>query len=167
MKKILLTLSMLLIFAFAVTAGEAPAEEKKEAAAEKKETKEAKKEMKLADLEMTELPTGVRYYDIVVGTGKECKMGSKFECHYTLWFADENGEKGQRFQSSKDTGKTFKWVLGDRLVNGWSDGMAGMKEGGTRLVYVPYDQGYGAAGGGQIPPKANLIFEIEYIKALN
>lgn len=121
---------------------------------------------KIEGLELTALPTGVKYYDIIKGEGKECKLGSKVQVHYTLWFADENGEKGTRFQSSKDFGKPFDCTLGYRLIQGWSDGMVGMKEGGKRLLVVPPDQGYGK-GGGPIPANATLIFEIEYLKALD
>lgn len=166
MKKLILTAFMLLVFALAVTAADEAETKKEEPKAEKKEMKEPQKEMKIADLKMTTLPTGVKYYDLVEGTGKECKKGSKVDCHYTLWFADENGEKGKRFQSSKDFNKSFQCTLGQGLIQGWSDGMAGMKEGGTRLLVIPPDQGYGK-GGGPIPPNATLIFEIEYLKALN
>ena len=166
----LLTFLMIVMFASAIMAADST-EVKKEAApevtkVEKQEMKEAKKEMKLAELEMTDLPTGVKYFDLVVGEGKECKKGTRVDCHYTLWFADENGEKGKRFQSSKDGGKSFQCTLGQGLIPGWSDGMSGMKEGGTRLIFIPYDQGYGK-GGGPIPGNTNLVFEIEFLKALN
>jgi FKBP-type peptidyl-prolyl cis-trans isomerase len=111
--------------------------------------------------------SGVRYQDLVVGTGAEAVTRMQVECHYTLWFADSTGlVKETRFQSSKDgEGVPFVCQLGVRLIPGWSDGMVGMKEGGTRRIYVPWELGYGAQGGGPIPPKANLIFEIDFLKA--
>jgi len=112
-------------------------------------------------------PSGVRYQDLVVGEGTEALDRMQVECHYTLWFADSTGlEKTRRFQSSKDRGQPFQCQLGVKLIPGWSDGMIGMKEGGTRRIYVPWNLGYGEQGGGPIPPKANLIFEIEFIRAL-
>jgi len=110
---------------------------------------------------------GVRYQELVVGTGKEAVDKMQVQCHYTLWFADSTGlEKVTRFQSSKDTNQPFTCQLGVRLIPGWSTGMIGMKEGGTRRIFVPWEQGYGEKGGGPIPPKANLIFEIDFLKAM-
>lgn len=176
MKLSLFICCMLLVFTGFAFAGDSTevAEKVDTTVAEKVDTTEvkAKKEKektltveKIADVKLTEIPTGVKYYDIVVGTGKECIKGTKVQCHYTLWFADENGEKGKRFQSSKDFGKPFDCTLGQRLISGWSDGMSGMKEGGIRLLVIPPDQGYGQ-GGGPIPANQTLIFEIEYLKAL-
>lgn len=108
---------------------------------------------------------GVRYEDLVVGTGKQAEMGSPVECHYTLWFADSAGTKVQRFQSSKDGGQPFQCTLGQRLITGWSDGMVGMKEGGVRRLIIPPELGYGK-GGGPIPPDQWLVFEIEFLKLL-
>ena len=111
--------------------------------------------------------SGVRYQELVVGTGSEAIDQMQVECHYTLWFADTTGlEKVERFQSSKDGGMPFRCQLGVRLIPGWSDGMIGMKEGGTRRIFVPWRLGYGDREGGRIPAKTNLIFEIEFLKAL-
>lgn len=111
--------------------------------------------------------SGVRYQELVVGTGPEAIDRMQVECHYTLWFADSTGlVKGERFQSSKDGGMPFRCQLGVRLIPGWSDGMIGMKEGGTRRILVPWRLGYGDREGGRIPAKTNLIFEIEFLKAL-
>jgi len=113
-------------------------------------------------------PSGVRFQDLVVGTGVEATDKMKVECHYTLWFADSTGlQKGQRFQSSKDNnGKPFTCTLGVGLIPGWSDGMIGMKEGGTRRIYVPWALGYGDKQFREIPAKTNLIFEIDFVKAV-
>ena len=117
--------------------------------------------------EIVTKPSGVRYQELVVGEGVEAVDQMRVECHYTLWFSDSTGlQKVQRFQSSKDSNQPFQCQLGVRLIPGWSDGMIGMKEGGTRRIFVPWEQGYGAAGGGPIPPKTNLVFEIDFLKAL-
>jgi len=120
-----------------------------------------------AEPEMMTKPSGVRYQELVVGTGSEAVDQMRVECHYTLWFADSTGlQKVQRFQSSKDSNQPFQCQLGVRLIPGWSEGMIGMKEGGTRRILIPWELGYGAEGGGPIPPKTNLIFEIDFLKAL-
>ena len=116
---------------------------------------------------LTTKESGVRYVDLVVGEGVEANLNMAVECHYTLWFSDSTGlEKVERFQSSKDGGNPFECTLGQRLIPGWSDGMIGMKEGGTRQIHVPWALGYGAAGGGPIPPSTNLIFEIEFLRKM-
>lgn len=163
MKKLMLL--MALVFLFTGIVYSADSTDTKDEAKPKEENKMDATVDKIEGLELTALPTGVKYYDIVKGEGKECKKGDKVRVHYTLWFADENGEKGTRFQSSKDKNTPFDCTLGYRLIEGWSDGMVGMKEGGKRLLVIPPDQGYGK-GGGPIPPNATLIFEIEYLKAL-
>ena len=117
-------------------------------------------------LELIETGSGLKYADLVVGEGKEAVNGMNVECHYTLWFADEKGEKGERFQSSKDLGKPFSFKLGSPgLIKGWNEGMVGMKEGGTRLLVIPPELGYGQGGRG-IPPNQTLIFEIDFLRAL-
>lgn len=112
--------------------------------------------------------SGIKYQDLVVGEGKECVDRMRLECHYTLWLADNTGMvKRQRLQSSKDGGRPFQCQIGVQLIQGWSDGMRGMKEGGTRRLYIPWELGYGERGmGAMIPGKSNLIFEIDFIRAL-
>jgi FKBP-type peptidyl-prolyl cis-trans isomerase FkpA len=113
-------------------------------------------------------PSGLRYEDIKVGTGKVAVDSMKVQCHYTLWFADSTGlVKGELVQSSKTGGKPLDCRLDVGLITGWSEGTKGMKEGGIRTLYVPWNLGYGANGNGRgIPGKTNLIFEIEFVKAL-
>ncbi|UCG63318.1 MAG: FKBP-type peptidyl-prolyl cis-trans isomerase [Candidatus Zixiibacteriota bacterium] len=115
-------------------------------------------------MEFVTTESGLKYTDLVVGEGKEATNGMQVECHYALWQADEKGEKGKLVQSSKDMGKTFTFKVGDPgLVKGWNEGMLGMKEGGTRRLILPPHLGWGDR-----PPSQgkNVIFEIEYIKAL-
>lgn len=174
MKKILVVLLAVMLSAGFAFANEGEKAEKADNSdkMEKTEKAEVQKEKKMADLDWKKTELGIKYFDKVEGTGKAIKMGDKFECHYTLWFADENGEKKTRFQSSKDanprSGKveTFKWTLGQGLIQGWSDGMNGMKEGGTRVLAVPSKYGYGPNSNGPIPGNQNLIFEIELIKVI-
>lgn len=111
--------------------------------------------------------SGLKYADIVVGTGKEAVNGMDVECHYTLWIADENDQPGQKLQSSKDMGRTFEFKVGGPLIKGWNEGMLGMKEGGTRMLIIPPHLGYGTnpPPGSGIPTDKNLVFEIDFIKA--
>jgi len=112
-------------------------------------------------------PSGVRYQELVVGTGAEAVDQMQIECHYTLWLADETGTvKGEKIDSSVDRGQPFRCQLGVRLIQGWSDGMIGMKEGGKRRLLVPWALGYPDGAGARIPPQTNLIFEIEFLRAL-
>jgi FKBP-type peptidyl-prolyl cis-trans isomerase len=121
-----------------------------------------------AEPEIFTKASGVRYQELVVGTGAEAALGSKVQCHYTLWLGDSTGlQKGQFLQSSKTNNQPFACTLGQGLINGWSEGMVGMKEGGTRRLFIPWEQGYGAEGRPpMIPAKTNLIFEIDFLKAM-
>ncbi len=119
--------------------------------------------------EMTTTKSGLKYADLVVGTGKEAANGMNVQCHYTVWAANEKGERGNKIQSSKDSGKPLTFVVGQpSLIKGWNEGMIGMKEGGTRLLYVPTNLAWGATPppGSGIPANGDVIFEIEFLKAM-
>ena len=112
-------------------------------------------------------PSGVRYQELVVGTGKDAVDQMQVECHYELWLADSTGQvKGNKVDSSKDRGQPFQCQLGVGLIPGWTDGMIGMKEGGSRRILVPWNLGYPNGAGQAIPAQTNLIFEIDFLKAL-
>ena len=161
MKTIFILFAALLITASFAFAGDSTEVKGK---VDSTEVKKAPAEKKIADLEMKITKSGVKYYDIKEGSGKVCVLGTQVECHYTLWFADDKGEKKTpHFQSSKDGDNTFLCTLGRGLITGWSEGMVGMKEGGTRLLIIPPELGYGKGGRG-IPPNQTLIFEIDFIK---
>lgn len=110
-------------------------------------------------------PSGLKYTDQVVGTGAEAVKGKTVSVHYTGWL-DKNGTAGKKFDSSKDRGEPFKFNLGrGEVIPGWDEGVAGMKVGGKRMLYIPSKLGYGAQGAGpDIGPNANLIFEVELLK---
>ena len=107
---------------------------------------------------------GLTVDDTVVGEGAEACAGQHVTVHYTGWLF-ENGEKGEKFDSSKDRGIPFDFPLGGRMViAGWDLGVQGMKIGGTRVLTIPPDLGYGARGaGGVIPPNATLLFEVDLL----
>ena len=109
-------------------------------------------------------PSGLSYTDEVVGTGPEAKPGQQVSVQYTGWL-DEGGQKGKKFDSSRDRNQPFAFPLGGgQVIRGWDEGVAGMKVGGKRTLVIPPELGYGARGaGGVIPPNAKLIFDVELL----
>jgi FKBP-type peptidyl-prolyl cis-trans isomerase FkpA len=114
---------------------------------------------------MTQTASGLQYTDTNVGTGAEATAGHKVSVHYTGWLYN-NGEKGKKFDSSVDRGQPFSFPLGGRqVIQGWDEGVAGMKVGGKRTLIIPPELGYGARGaGGVIPANATLMFDVELLK---
>lgn len=186
MKKTILMISLVGLLTSACIASDADKSDKK---SEKKQTAEkteitmdtakttdstkvtdndsTKAKAKQVEPEKVTTELGVIYQDLVIGKGKECKIGTPLLCHYTLWGGDSTGVKGKKFDSSVDRGQPFKCTLGTGLISGWSDGMVGMKEGGTRRLIIKPELGYGASGaGGVIPPNQWLVFEIEFLQHL-
>ncbi len=101
----------------------------------------------------------LRYIDVQVGTGAPAKPGQEYTVHYTGWLRD-----GVKFDSSVDAGKPLKFVQGRRqVIAGWEMGFEGMKVGGKRRLFLPYALAYGENGRGKIPPKAELIFDVELL----
>jgi FKBP-type peptidyl-prolyl cis-trans isomerase FkpA len=103
--------------------------------------------------------------DTKVGTGKTASAGSTVTVHYTGWLyaPKEPQQRGSQFDSSVG-GEPFTFELGaGRVIPGWDQGVAGMKVGGKRTLVIPATLGYGAEGGGPIPPNANLIFDVELL----
>jgi FKBP-type peptidyl-prolyl cis-trans isomerase FkpA len=112
----------------------------------------------------TTTPSGLIFQDVVVGNGAAAAAGQNVTVHYTGWLLF-GGEKGKKFDSSKDRGDPFEFPLGaGHVIKGWDEGVQGMKVGGTRTLTIPPNLGYGARGaGGVIPPNATLIFEVELL----
>jgi FKBP-type peptidyl-prolyl cis-trans isomerase FkpA len=116
---------------------------------------------------MTTTPSGLQFEDTVVGSGEEARAGQRVRVHYTGWLYEPTADKsrGQKFDSSKDRGQPFAFELGAGMViRGWDEGVQGMKVGGTRVLTIPAELGYGARGaGGVIPPNATLVFEVDLL----
>jgi FKBP-type peptidyl-prolyl cis-trans isomerase len=110
------------------------------------------------------LPGGTRYVDTRLGTGALAEPGRAVAVHYTGWLYVD-GMKGRKFDSSRDSGRPFTFLLGyGQVIPGWDEGVAGMKVGGTRTLIVPPQAGYGENGAGDvIPPGATLLFEVELL----
>lgn len=119
---------------------------------------------KLADFTPVENIDSLQKIDLVVGTGEEVKSGATVTAHYTGAVA----ATGVIFQSSHDAGQPATFPLSN-VIQGWQQGVPGMKVGGKRRLLIPAEQAYGAnppAGSG-IPANADLVFDIELSSVQN
>ena len=116
---------------------------------------------------MTTTESGLQYEDTKAGHGAEATAGRNVKVHYTGWLYDPtaSNNRGKKFDSSKDRGQPFAFGLGQgQVIRGWDEGVQGMKVGGTRVLTIPAELGYGVRGaGGAIPPNAMLVFEVELV----
>ena len=116
---------------------------------------------------MIKTPSGLQYEDIEVGEGTTAAKGQDVQVHYTGWLHDpaQPDGRGKKFDSSKDRNDPFGFPLGaGHVIHGWDEGVQGMKVGGTRILLIPPELGYGERGaGGVIPPNATLVFEVELL----
>lgn len=100
--------------------------------------------------------------DLVVGDGKTAKTGDKVTVQYVgVGFNSE-----EEFDASWDRGEPFSFTLGaGEVIAGWDEGVAGMKEGGRRLLVIPGDKAYGAQGSPPaIGPNETLAFVVDLEK---
>ena len=99
--------------------------------------------------------------DITVGDGDEAVAGKVVEVHYV----GVSWKNGRQFDASWDRGDTFKFTLGKgQVIQGWDEGVQGMKVGGRRRLVIPPHQGYGDRGaGGVIAPGETLIFVVDLV----
>jgi FKBP-type peptidyl-prolyl cis-trans isomerase len=106
---------------------------------------------------------GIERQDVVVGTGPEAKKGDRVSVHYTGRLLD-----GTQFDSSLDRGVPFEFVLGQRqVIEGWDDGVVGMRKGGKRKLKIPPHLAYGLTGSPpKIGPDATLLFDIEMLEII-
>ena len=98
---------------------------------------------------------------ITPGTGAEAVLGNKVSVHYEGTLID-----GTKFDSSYDRGTPFEFILGGgEVIQGWEEGVLGMKVGEVRELKIPSSMGYGEYGAdSMIPGKAGLIFKIELLE---
>lgn len=109
--------------------------------------------------------SGLKYVDTVVGTGASPVKGQRCMVHYTGWLDDGRGQRGKKFDSSVDRGQPLAIPIGvGRVIKGWDEGLMTMKVGGKRTLHIPSYLGYGPRGAGSdIPPNADLIFDVELL----
>ena len=99
--------------------------------------------------------------DLVVGEGEEAAAGRVVEVHYV----GVSWKNGEQFDASWDRGNTFKFKLGKgEVIQGWDEGVAGMRVGGRRRITIPPHMAYGKRGaGGVIGPDETLVFVVDLV----
>jgi len=107
-------------------------------------------------------PSGLKYAELAPGTGEPVTTGDVVEFHYTGWLQED----GTRFESSHDGNTPRSFVVGvAEMVPGLDEGIAGMRVGGKRKLYVPAKLAFGEQGHSLlIPPNADLIYEVELLR---
>ena len=107
-----------------------------------------------------EPPAELRITDIAEGYGPELATGDLVRVQYVggLW------PDGTEFDASWNRGQPFSFVLGaGQVIQGWDEGVVGMKLGGRRELVIPPELAYGESGSGPIPPNATLIFVVDAV----
>ncbi|MTD44565.1 FKBP-type peptidyl-prolyl cis-trans isomerase [Conexibacter sp. W3-3-2] len=123
--------------------------------------------MSSSEKPVVEVPVGtdpsyqLELEDLVVGDGDEAVAGKVVEVHYV----GVSWSTGRQFDASWDRGDTFKFPLGrGQVIQGWDQGVAGMKVGGRRRITIPPMLAYGKRGaGGVIGPDETLVFVVDLI----
>jgi len=104
------------------------------------------------------MESGVRWLDLVQGSGEPVPPGAKVTVHYIGHLST-----GKRFANSIEKGKPAHVLLKD-VIPGWREGIPGMKIGGKRRLIVPAEMAYGAKGFKEVvPPNSTLVYEVELI----
>ena len=111
--------------------------------------------------------TSLQITDVKVGTGTEATNGRTVTVHYTGWVYSEGAadHHGNKFDSSRDRGQPFPFLLGaGQVIRGWDQGVLGMRVGGQRTLVIPANLAYGSQSpGAGIPPNATLVFDVELL----
>jgi FKBP-type peptidyl-prolyl cis-trans isomerase FkpA len=115
-----------------------------------------------AGLPVVTLPDGLKYIDLVAGTGKSPAKGDTISVQYTGWLTN-----GTKFDSSRDRGTPVSFQIGvGAVIPGWDEAVITMKIGGKRKLIIPPDLAYGSQGQPPaIPANATLVFAVELLSA--
>lgn len=103
--------------------------------------------------------------DLTVGAGTEAATGKTVRVYYTGWVYSQNApdNKGTQFDTNT-SGAGFSFTIGvSSVIQGWHQGIPGMKVGGKRRLVIPPNLGYGSQSVGSIPANSTLIFEVELL----
>jgi len=106
--------------------------------------------------------SGLQYVDLVVGLGVPVTAGQTVSVHYV-----GSRQNGDVFDTSLTSGTPFEFTLGQgQVIQGWDEGVAGMREGGRRRLIIPADMAYGDnPSGGR--PGGTLVFDVQMLSASN
>ena len=119
-------------------------------------------EKPLVDPHLGPEPEDLLIEEIVVGPGEEARVGQTAVVHYV----GVGATSGEEFDASWNRGEPFKFPLGaGYVIQGWDQGVVGMRVGGRRRLVIPAHLGYGEQGaGGVIAPGETLIFVVDLIE---
>ena len=106
-------------------------------------------------------PAELLVRDIKRGKGRRARAGDTL----TMQYVGVSWSTGEQFDASWDAGQPFPFQLGAGMViQGWDQGLVGMRKGGRRLLVIPPDLGYGPQGSGPIGPSETLIFVVDLVE---
>ena len=113
------------------------------------------------DFPQDPVPTELRIVDEIQGTGKEATPGATVSCHYV----GVTYSGGEEFDASWNRGEPLDFTVGiGQVIQGWAQGLLGMKVGGRRRLEIPSEMAYGKRGAGaQIGPGEALIFVVDLL----
>mmetsp|Transcript_22824 Transcript_22824/g.38146 ORF Transcript_22824/g.38146 Transcript_22824/m.38146 type:complete len:191 (-) Transcript_22824:92-664(-) len=119
-------------------------------------------------------PSGLRFFDLIIGVGDSPVNGEKVSVHYVHYYAapgenvttENYGVLGKEYDSTRALGRdAFEFTLGLRRVpKGMSEAVKSMKVGGRRIAIVPPELGYGDRRVGVVVPHATLIYDLELLE---
>ncbi|MCT1455874.1 FKBP-type peptidyl-prolyl cis-trans isomerase [Kocuria rhizophila] len=113
------------------------------------------------DFPQDPVPTELRIVDEIQGAGKEATPGATVSCHYV----GVTYSGGEEFDASWNRGEPLDFTVGiGQVIQGWDQGLLGMKVGGRRRLEIPSEMAYGKRGAGaQIGPDETLIFVVDLL----
>ena len=109
--------------------------------------------------------SGLEYKDLKIGNGPEARLDKTATIHFVGWLSD-NGQRGKEIYNSRKEREPVSFVIGtDQVMQGWNEGVVGMKAGGIRMLRLPPGLAYGAKDiDNVVPAHASLIFIIELLE---